>query len=296
MSENSEIISTEIDIKNKIYTLRDKQVIFDKDLAIFYGVKAIRLREQVKRNINRFPKEFMFQINESEVNWMVSQNAIPSKKHLGGTKPYVFTEQGVVMLAGILNSKIAIKMSIQIVTSFILMRQIVNQNLILSQKIENIEKKQLSFEIETNQKFDKIFNALETNTIEIKEGIFFEGQIFDAHSFISNLIRKAKNSIILIDNYIDDTVLTLFTKQNNSVEIIIYTNIISKQLELDLTKYNSQFKSIKIKELKNCHDRFVILDNNEIYHLGASLKDLGKKLFAFSKLEKEGFKILEKIN
>ena len=175
MSENSEIISTEIDIKNKIYTLRDKQVIFDKDLAIFYGVKAIRLREQVKRNINRFPKEFMFQINESEVNWMVSQNAIPSKKHLGGTKPYVFTEQGVVMLAGILNSKIAIKMSIQIVTSFILMRQIVNQNLILSQKIENIEKKQLSFEIETNQKFDKIFNALETNTIEIKEGIFFEG-------------------------------------------------------------------------------------------------------------------------
>ena len=282
-------------IESKIHTIRGVQVILDRDLAELYQVKAIRLREQVKRNSKRFPQDFCFQLTETEVEFMVSQIAIPSKKYLGGSLPYAFTEQGIAMLSSILNSEKAIEINIQVIRTFVIMRRFLYSTKNSFQKIETIEKKQLLFEIKTDTRFEKIFNLLENNPIQIKEGIFFEGQIFDAYKFVSNLIRSADKSIILIDNYNDDSVLTLFTKRKKNVKVIIYTENISKPLLLDLNKYNSQYESIEIKELKNCHDRFIIIDNKEIYHLGASLKDLGKKLFAFSKLEREGFKIFEKI-
>ncbi|MBR0574635.1 MULTISPECIES: ORF6N domain-containing protein [Pasteurellaceae] len=268
---------THLDIKTKIYTIRNRQVMLDKDLAILYGVKNIRLREQVKRNIERFPDDFMFQLTNEEVEYMVSQNAIPSKKHLGGSLPYVFTEQGVASLSGVLTNKIAIEVNIKIMRAFVEMRKFLLQNASIFQRLETLERHQLV----TDTNIDKIFQALENKKDIQKQGIFFNGQIFDAYNFVSDLIRSAKNNIVLIDNYIDDKTLTFFHK-NQNVEVVIYTQRITKTLALDLEKYNQQYKKITVKINKQFHDRFLIIDDEEVYHIGASLKDLGKKVFGFS--------------
>ena len=286
----NEIIIDEQNIKNKIYTIRGVQVMLDRDLAELYGVKPIRLREQVKRNIKRFPEDFMLQLNDEEIDFMVSQNAIPSKQHLGGAKPYVFTEQGVSMLSAVLKTELAIEMSIKIVRAFVNMRKFLLSNASIFQRLDNIEHKLLKHD----ENFKKIFNAIEDKSIKPKQGIFFNGQIFDAYKFINELIKSAKKSIILIDNYIDEITLTLFSKIPN-IKVTIYTKNISKQLELDLKKYNQQYKNIELKEFKNSHDRFLIIDDIEIYHIGASLKDLGKKWFAFSKFNKDSFGLLERL-
>ena len=279
---------TENSIKDKIHTIRGLKVMLDRDLADLYEVKSIRLREQVKRNIGRFPSDFMFQITEHEVKFMVSQNAIPSKQHLGGYLPYVFTEQGVAALSGVLKSKKAVEINVQIIRAFVSMRKFISTNAQIFHRLDNIERKHIDYD----KKFEKVFDAIENK--EVKQGIFFNGQIFDAYKFISDLIRGAKKSIILIDNYVDDSVLTLFSKREKDVSVVIYTKEISKQLQLDLSKYNSQYPKITIKEFKHSHDRFMIIDD-DVYHIGASLKDLGKKWFAFSKFDKEAFKLLEKL-
>ena len=283
MSGN-ELIKNE-EIQNRIYTIRDVQVMLDKDLAIFYGVKPIRLREQVKRNIKRFPPDFMFQLTEEEVDLMVSQNAIPSKQHLGGSLPLVFTEQGVATVSAVLTSERAIEINIQIMRAFVAMRRFIASNAEVFQRLDAVEKRQIWHETETDQKFEQIFNAIEKRSIKPKQGIFFDGQIFDAYQFVSDLIRTARNTILIIDNYIDDTVLTHLTKRNKGVKVTILTKTISKQLALDIKKFNEQYPAIEIKEFKNSHDRFIIIDNTTVYHFGASLKDLGKKWFAFSKMD-----------
>lgn len=285
------IILNKYDIEQRIFTIRGQQVMLDKDLAEIYGVKPIRLREQVKRNIKRFPIDFMFQLTEIEVEFIVSQFAIPSKKFFGGYLPYVFTEQGIAALSSVLNSENAIDVSIQIMRAFVEMRKIFLNNFAILQRIENLEGKQL----ENNKKFELVFSALEQKQKNASSGIFFDGQVFDAYSFIAELIRTAEKSLILIDNYIDDTVLTLFTKAKPKVSITIYTKTISKQLQLDLEKYNNQYYPISIKLLSQSHDRFLIIDDSELFHIGASLKDLGKKWFAFSKMNIETLKILEKL-
>jgi len=289
--EERNLILNEENIKTKIHILRGIQVILDKDLAIFYDIETRVLKQAVKRNLNRFPKDFMFELTKTETEDMVSQSVIPSKKHLGGSLPYAFTEQGIANLSSILNSEKAIEINIQIIRAFVMMRKIINSNFLFSQRLENIEIKQLINE----DKFDKIFDLLENNKLEHKEGIFFDGQIFDAYIFISDLIKSANKSIVIIDNYIDESVLTLLNKRKLKVEVKIYTSHISSELKLDIKKYNSQYPKIEIIELKNCHDRFLIIDETKVYHFGASLKDLGKKWFAFSKLEKEGLKLLEMI-
>jgi len=281
----------------KIYTIREVQVMLDSDLAKLYKIKAIRLREQVKRNITRFPNEFMFQLNFAEIDFMVSQNAIPSKRHLGGTSPYVFTEQGVAMLSGVLKTKTAVNISIQIINAFVSMRRFISKNTEIFIRLDSVERKQLEYQISTDNNFKKVFDAIESKDIIKKQGIFYDGQVFDAHRFISNIIRNAKKSIILIDNYIDDSVLTLFTKVNKNVRVTIYTENITNQLKLDIDKSNLQYSSnpIDIKKFKKSHDRFLIVDNKEIYHFGASIKDLGKKWFGFAKLEKDNLKILDNL-
>ncbi|MEI7590958.1 MAG: ORF6N domain-containing protein, partial [Deltaproteobacteria bacterium] len=200
MREN-EIIHND-EIHNRIFTLRNVQVMRDKDLAQFYGVKPIRLREQVKRNIKRFPSDFMFQLTEEEVDLMVSQNAIPSKQHLGGSLPLVFTEQGVAAISAVLTSERAIEVNIQIVRAFVAMRKFITTNANIFQRLNVVERKQLEHKLETDEKFNRIFNALEEKEIAPKQGIFFDGQIFDAYQFVSDLIRTAQKSIIIIDNYI----------------------------------------------------------------------------------------------
>lgn len=276
-------------IKDKIYTIRNTQVMLDKDLAELYGVKPIRLREQVKRNKERFPNDFMFVLSENEVDFMVSQFAIPSKQHLGGAMPMVFTEQGVSMLASVLKSEQAIRTSIQIIRAFVAMRHFLTQNAGVFQRLENVEQKLLSHD----KKFSQIFKALQSSEPP-KQGIFYDGQIYEAHIFVSSLIKKAKKHIILVDNYIDENTLTLFSK-NPHTKITLYTKSISKSLQLDIDKFNAQFKNaITIKEFALSHDRFLIIDD-EIYHFGASLKDLGKKWFAFSKIDNQSLQILQRL-
>ena len=283
-------------IKSKIFTIRGLQVMLDSDLAELYEVPVKALNQAIKRNQERFPKDFMFQLNKKEFDVLRSQivtaNVMFSKKRFS---PYVFTEQGVATLSGVLKSDKAIIVNIQIMRTFVKMRKFISDNADIFARIDNVERNQLALEIKTDSNFEKVFKAIEKKDIKPDQGIFFNGQIFDAYKFVSDLIRSAKESVILIDNYIDDSVLTLFTKRKKNVGVIIYTKKISKQLALDLEKHNAQYPEIKIKKFIDSHDRFMIIDNKEVYHIGASLKDLGKKWFAFSKFDKGMLNILNKL-
>ncbi len=278
-------------IENRIFNIRGMQVMIDRDLAELYGVETKRINEQVKRNSVRFPSSFCFQLNKNESIKLVADCDRFEKLKHSSSLPYAFTEQGVAMLSAVLKSETAIKVSIQIMQAFVDMRKFITNNALIFQRLEKLEK--VSFE--SDAKFEQIFKALEHKDIKPKKGIFFEGQVFDAYTFIANLIRKAEKSIILIDNYVDDSVLTLFAKKKSGVKFKIYTNQISKQLALDIKKYNSQYEKVEVFELKLAHDRFLIIDNIELYHIGASLKDLGKKWFAFSKMDSEVVPLLNKI-
>ena len=286
----NELIINEQNIQSKIYTIRKMQVMLDRDLAEFYKVETRALKQAVKRNLDRFPKDFMFELTNNEIDILVSQNVIPSKKSLGGAKPFVFTQEGVSMLSSVLRSKIAIEVNIAIFRAFSKMRNFLLSNASIFQRLDKIENKLLKYD----DNFNKIFNAIEDKSIKPTQGIFYDGQIFDAYEFIATLIKSAKKEITLIDNYVDESVLTLFSK-NQNIKVTIYTKSINKQLKLDLQKYNSQYKPITIKEFKNSHDRFLIIDKKEVYHIGASLKDLGKKWFAFNKMDIKSLGILEKL-
>jgi len=277
-------------IRNKIYEIRGVQVMLDSDLAKLYDVKSIRLREQVKRNIKRFPGDFMFRLTDDEVELMVSQNAIPSIKALGGHNPYVFTEQGVAMLSGILRSDKAVEVNIKIMRAFVEMRRFLSQNFEVFEKFQKIDKKFLVYD----ENFNKIFKAMEQKQLTPAQGVFFDGKVFDAFLFVSGLIKKAKNRIILIDNYVDENTLKLFSDKEKSVSVKVYTKNLTEKLLLAKDKFNTQFGGLEIFEFSKSHDRFLITDK-EIYHFGASLKDLGKKWFAFSKLNFELGVILSRL-
>lgn len=279
-------------IQNKIYTLRGLQVMLDRDLAELYGVETKVFNQAVKRNSARFPEDFMFQLTKEEfVNWR-SQFVTSNEDKMGLRRaPYAFTEQGVSMLSAILKSTVAVEMSVKIIRSFVAMRKFISSNALLFQKIDTMEKKLLKHD----EKFDQLFNAIESKEVKPKEGIFYENQIFDAYVFASDLIKSAKTSIVLIDNYIDESVLLLLSKRADGCKATIYTKTITSQLSLDLKKYNTQYQPIEINELVTAHDRFLILDDSEIYHIGASLKDLGKKWFAFSKFEKGAIEMLARL-
>ncbi|MDZ7796201.1 MAG: ORF6N domain-containing protein [Candidatus Marinimicrobia bacterium] len=264
------------DIKNLIYSLRGRHVMLDRDIAALYGVKPIRLREQVHRNIDRFPEDFMFRLTKTEVDLMVSQNAIPSRQHLGGSLPFAFTEQGVASLSAVLRSEKAVETHIKIMRAFVDMRHFIEQNAMIFSRIYSLEERQKAFETETGANFEKVFNALGKASYIPKQGIFYRGQIFDAYVFISKLIRSANKSIVLIDNYIDESVLTLLDKRKKGVDACIYTKHISKNFTLDLKKHNRQYAPVKVEVFREAHDRFLIIDKKDIYHIGASLKDLGK--------------------
>lgn len=279
------------DIQNLILSIRGAQVMIDRDLAELYQVPTKRLNEQVKRNIDRFPKPFRFQLSNKEKNELVANcDRFENLKH-SSVRPYVFTEQGVAMLSSILRSETAVKVSIQIIDAFVGMRKFISQNAGIFQRLENVELKQL----EADKNFKKLFDALQSKDLEPKQGIFFDGQIFDAYKFVSGLIRKANKSILLIDNYIDETVLDLLTKKKKNVAATIFTNKITKAMLLDVEKFNSQYPTLELKKFTKAHDRFLIIDDKHVYHFGASLKDLGKKWFAFSKFDKETFSLLENL-
>jgi len=286
-------IIREQQIQNKIYPFRNQQVMLDKDLAELYGVETRALKQAVKRNINRFPIDFMFELTEEEINSMVSQNVIPSKKYLGGAKPYVFTEQGVAQLSSVLKSSIAVEININIIRAFVSMRKTIIQNNLILERIDTFEHKQLETNADFNNKFEKVFKAIEAKEIKQEEGIFYRGKVFDAYVFIAKLIKEANKSVILVDNYIDEKVLLLLSKRKDKCRAIIYTEKVNEQLKLDLDKHHEQHRSIEIKIIKKIHDRFLILDKNEIYHNGASIKNLGESLFAITRMDKRNLKILD---
>ncbi|EHO06982.1 hypothetical protein HMPREF9714_02833 [Myroides odoratimimus CCUG 12901] len=289
---NTTIISRK-EIECLIYTVRDKQVMIDRDLASLYQVETKILNKAVKRNIERFPDTFCFQLTEKESEALRFQIGT-SNTGRGGRRylAHMFTEQGVAMLSAVLRSEIAVKVSIEIMNAFVEMRKILIRNAALLSRVDKIELKQ----IEADGKFEEIFRALDSGKLQSEKGIFYDGQIFDAYTFISDIIRGAQKSVVLIDNYVDDTVLTLLGKREKSVSATIYTKSISKQLHLDVQRYNSQYQSIDMHTFAHAHDRFLIIDGTELYHIGASLKDLGKKWFAFSKMDAEVGKMLSFLN
>ncbi len=272
--------TSELAIQQQILVLRGKQTLLDRDLAKIYQVDTKVLNQAVKRNIDRFPEEFRFQLNNYELEQLVTNcDRFNPLKHTSNL-PYAFTEQGVAMLSTVLRSSIAVQISIQIMKAFVAMRKTFLSNQEIFARISSIELKQQF----TDDKVNQLFKALEQNELPLSFGIFYDGEIFDAYKFVLQLIKSAKSSIILIDNYIDENTLTMLSNRNHNVKATIFTINVNNKLQLTFAKHHEQYPQIELKQLLKCHDRFLIIDENELFHFGASLKDLGKKWFAFSKM------------
>ena len=282
-----ELLGNSQKIEERIFTIREKQVMIDKDLALLYGVETKRLNEQVKRNIERFPEDFMFQLTHEECLRSQFATLNPEQGQHLKYRPYAFTENGIAMLSGILRSETAIAVNIKIMRTFTQIRKSVYKDSTLLNRVELIEYNQSDMRKlleETTNKVDSIFKSMQETPISPVQGIFFDGQIYDAYTFVADLVRKAARRIVLIDNYIDDTVLTLLDKRASGVEATIYTGRISQQLQLDIAKHNSQYPPIEVRTFSKAHDRFLIIDD-AVYLIGASIKDLGKKWFGFTLME-----------
>jgi hypothetical protein len=288
-------------IRGRIYSIRGFQVMLDRDLAELYGVGTKILNKAVKRNSARFPENFCFKLTPDELESLrfhfgtIENGRGRHSKYL----PYVFTEQGVAMLAGILTSETAVRVSIYIMNAFVAMRKFIQSNAQVFKKLEYLDIKQAETTlklIETDKRVDKIFSLMERGDLKPVQGIFFEGQIFDAYNFISDLFRGAEKSILIIDNYIDDSVLIHLTKVKTGVSVRILTRYVTDQFKLDVMKFEAQYFPVEVKVFPHSHDRFIIIDGRDVYHLGASLKDLGKKWVGFSKFGKSAIDILGRLD
>ena len=277
-----------VQIQNLIFVIRNKQVMIDRDLAELYGVKTMVLNQAVKRNIERFPRDFMFSLSKDEANELITNcDRFKTLKH-SPTTPYAFTELGVAMLSSVLESKQAIAVNIQIMRAFVSMRHFMQSNSKLFAEIDSIKQHLLSSDIhqkETDKKVDELFSLIDKYKVDDTQGIFFQGQIFDAYSKFESFIAKAKKEIILIDGYVDLSILDRLAKKRKNVSITIYTDPKTKLTAQDVQKFNAQYPSLTVQHTSKMHDRFLIIDNTVLYHIGASLKDLGKKCFAFEILD-----------
>ena len=281
INEDLNVVKYEVEnIKNLIYNIRGKQVMLDRDVAMLYHYETKNINKAMKRNIERFPIDFCFQLTEDELKQMWFQNGTTlenikyrSEKYL----PYVYTEQGIAMLSGILKNEIAVRVSINIMRAFIEMRKFLLNNGEIFNRIVNVEYKLL----EHDKKFNEVFNQLQYDE-NIKQKVFMDGQVYDAFSVIVDIIRKAKNEIILIDNYIDIETLNILSKKNDNVNVKIFTKKDTKINIKDINKFNVQYPKLEIKYTNKFHDRFLILDQEYVYHIGASIKDAGKKCFGIT--------------
>lgn len=284
---------TQYDIKNLIYVIRNQQVMIDSDLAMLYQVETGRLNEAVKRNISRFPERFRFQLTKDEYANLKSQNAISSLNNNGNTYggrrtlPYAFTEQGIAMLSTVLRSEVAIQTSIRIMDTFVEMRRFIANNALLFERISNVELKQLEYQKQTDEKLEQIFEYISEHE-EASQKVFFDGQIYDAFSLIVSLIGKAEKEITLIDGYVDVGTLNLLSKKNENVSVTIYTQKRTRLTKTDAENFNAQYPALEVKYTKVFHDRFLILDRKTAYHIGASLKDAGKKCFGINLIQNAG--------
>ena len=275
-----DLIERGLKIDERIYSIRGRQVMIDRDLAELYGVETKALNQAVKRNIERFPPSFMFRLKQDEFMELVTICDRFEKLKHSSNMPHAFTEQGVAMLSSVLRSPTAVSVSIRIMESFVKLRQFMMKNSYMFQRMDILEMRL----VETESKVESIMKMIDNDKRIPQQGIFFDGQIYDAYSFVAELVRKATKRIVLIDNYIDDTVLTLLSKRAAGVEATIYTGKISKQLQLDIDRHNAQYSPIEVRTFSKAHDRFLIIDD-EVYLIGASIKDLGKKWFGFTLME-----------
>ena len=279
-------------IEPLIKVIRGQQVMLDKDLATLYGIETRVLNQTVKRNIERFPDDFRFELSREEC--LRSQIVISNGRGGNRYSTYAFTEQGVAMLSSVLRSQTAIDVNIQIMRAFVSMRHFMVNNASMFSRLETIEYHQLEILQhqqdtdkhleESDKRIEEVFRRLDEGNAKPKQGVFYNGQIYDAYTFVSDLIKSAKKHIILIDNYVDETVLTLLDKRGEGVSAVIYTQQISRQFQLDIDRHNAQYAPVDVETFRLSHDRFLCIDD-DVYHIGASIKDLGKKWFGFSKME-----------
>ena len=290
-------------IEKMIYVIRDKQVMLDSDLAILYQVETGALNRAVKRNISRFPEDFRFQLTKEEYQSLRCQTGISSfaqgENNYGGrrTLPYVFTEQGISMLASVLHSEVAIKVSIGIMRAFVEMRRFIANNALLFERISNVELKQLEYQKQTDEKLDQIFEYISDHE-ESNQKVFFDGQIYDAFSLLIDLVASATKSLVLVDNYVDVGTLNILSKKKEKVSVTIYTVRKTRLSEKDIETFNQQYPKLEVNYTGVFHDRFLIIDDKKAYHIGASLKDAGKKCFAISLLNDSGviYDILQRLD
>ena len=297
MKENAETymalpdFDQHVDIRNMIFLIRNKHIMIDHDIAGCFGVETKRLNEQVKRNSDRFPESFCFRLNVNEKDELVANcDRLNTLKH-SSVLPFAFTEQGLAMLSAVIKSPAAISASIYIMNAFVNLRKFMLRHSSIFERLGELEMKQ----IKTENKVNSILRALDRNQHLPQQGIFFDGQVFDACIFTINLVGSAKRSIILIDNYVDEQVLSILSKKNAGVTVKIYTSILSDHFQLSVRRFNEQYGGLEVRTFRRSHDRFLIIDEKEIYHIGASLKDLGKKWFAFTKLHLDPGLILERL-
>lgn len=298
-SEDLNIVKYEIDeIKQKIFCVRGKQVMLDSEVAEYYHYTTKNINKAMKRNIERFPEDFCFQLTEEEFKNLRFHFGTLNKKANNGEVtrkylPYVYTEQGIAMLSGMLKNEIAVQVSINIMRAFVEMRKFIINNQLMIDKINNIELNQLEYKrtidkkIEEYEKnFEILFKEFDKNSQnEFHQRIFFDGQVWDSYNLIITIIKKANEKILIIDNYIDDSILEMLSKKKDGVEVTILTSNKSNILKIDVQKFNKEYPTLKVAKTNKFHDRFIAIDNKELYHCGASLKDLGRKCFAISKIE-----------
>ena len=286
--ENEIIILDENDLKNKIYTIRGVQVMLDSDLAEIYGYSTKAFNQQVKNNIEKFDEDFMFQLTKEETDYLRSKFLTANISTMSRSLPYAFTEQGIYMLMTVLKGELAVKQSKTLIRLFKQMKDFVLTNSQLFAEIDSIKKHLIESDLhhkENDKRIDELFTLMDKYKIEEKQGIFFQGQIFDAYAKFESFIQSAKKEIVLIDGYVDLTVLERLAKKKKGVNVLLYTDSKTKITNLDVQKFNAQYPTLTLNFTSKMHDRFLIIDNSVLYHIGASLKDLAKKCFAFEILD-----------
>ena len=276
-------------IQGMIYVIRGKHVMLDSDLAMLYQVETGALNRAVKRNETRFPDDFMFQLTKDEYTNLKCQIGISSENEYGGrrTLPYVFTEQGISMLSSVLKSDVAVHVSIGIMRTFVEMRKYMANTSLLYDRMNTMEERQITYQNETNEKFERVFEYIADHE-ESQQKIFYDGQIYDAFSLLVDFISGAEKNIVLVDNYVDVNTLNILAKKKAGVDVTIYTVKKTRLSEKDVETFNQQYPKLEVQYTGVFHARFLIIDETKAYHIGASLKDAGKKCFAISLLNDEG--------
>lgn len=282
-------LESETDIRDLIYTVRGVQVMLDSDLAKLYGVETKRLNEAVTRNIERFPERFCFRLSSGEVDDLRSQIAtlhpeLGKQDSWWRYMPRVFTEQGVSMLSAVLRSKTAIDVSIRVMDAFVEMRHFIASNAAMFEQIRAVELRQLEYQRTTDERFERVFDYMEAHEAP-RQKVFFDGQVYDAFELLVGLVRRARESIVLVDGYADAGTLNILAKKADGVAATIWTHPRARLTKRDVEAFNAQYPRLEVRRTSAFHDRFLILDGAEGYLVGASLKDAGKKAFAVVRLE-----------